>query len=265
MMSVGLRRGLGIYAGLVCLLSVMPVLVIVIESFTASDYVVFPPKGFSLKWYVAAAAREEFVQSFVLSLMVACAASVLATVLGTLVALVLVRHRFFGRAALQALFMAPLSLPGIVFGLALLQFLAARGIPRDVVSVTLGHVIITLPFAVRFITVALGGIPPVVERAAQSLGADGWTVFCRVTLPMIRPGFVASLVFSFILSFDDVAVALFLASPNSTTLPVRIYVYIDQNYDPLITAVSAVVVFLAFGVLAVMERTMGVGKLFGLR
>jgi len=265
MMPASMRRALGIYAGLVCLLSVLPVLVIVIESVTASDYVVFPPKGFSLKWYVAAAMREEFVQSFVLSLVVAFAASIIATLLGTLVALVLVRHRFFGRAALQALFMAPLSLPGIVFGLALLQFLAARGIPRDVVSVTLGHVIITMPFAVRFITVALGGIPPVVERAAQSLGADGWTVFRRVTLPMIRPGFVASLVFAFILSFDDVAVALFLASPDSTTLPVRIYVYIDQNYDPLITAVSAVVVFLAFGVLAVMERTMGVGKLFGLR
>ncbi len=265
MMSAGLRRGLGLYAALICSLSVLPVLVIVIESFTASDYVVFPPRGFSLKWYFEAARREEFLNAALLSLGVAFAASLLATSLGTCVALALARHRFFGRAALQALFMAPLSLPGIVFGLALLQFLAAHALPRDVVTIMVGHVIITLPFAVRFITVALAGIPPVVERAAQSLGADGWTVFRLVTLPMIRPGFVASLVFAFILSFDDVAVALFLTTPSSTTLPVRIYVYIDQNYDPLITAVSAVVVFAAFAVLAVMERTMGIGKLFGLR
>ncbi|MSP03908.1 MAG: ABC transporter permease [Acetobacteraceae bacterium] len=265
MMSAGLRRGLGFYAAVICVLSVLPVLVIVIESLTASDYVVFPPPGFSLKWYQEAARREEFQQAALLSLGVALAVSLLSSLLGTCVALALVRHHFFGRTALQALFMAPLSLPGIVFGLALLQFLAAYALPRDMIAITVGHVIITLPFAVRFITVALAGIPPVLERAAQSLGADGWSIFWRVTLPMIRPGFVASLVFAFILSFDDVAVALFLTTPNSTTLPVRIYVYIDQNYDPLITAVSAVVVLAAFFVLAVMERTMGIGKLFGLR
>ena len=264
-MPTGIRRGLGVYAALVCLLSVLPVLVIVIGSFTASDDMAFPPRGFSLKWYLAAAAREEFVRSFVLSLTVAFAASLLATVLGTLVALALARHRFFGRAALRALFMAPLRLPRIVFGLALLRFLTAWGMPRDIVAVTLAHVVIALPFAVRFISVALRGIPAMAERAAQSLGADGWTVFRRVTLPMIRPGFVASLVFAFVLSFGDVAVALFLASPDSTTLPVRIFLHIDQSHDPLITAVSAVVVFLTFSVLAVLERTMGMGKLFGLR
>ena len=81
------------------------------------------------------------------------------------------------------------------------------------------------------------------ELAARSLGASGWNTFRLVTLPLIRPGIVASLVFTFILSFDDVAVSLFLSSPTATTLPVRIYAYIDQNYDPLVTAVSACVVY----------------------
>jgi putative spermidine/putrescine transport system permease protein len=265
MISDRIRRWLGIYACVICLLSVLPVLVIVIESFTASDYVVFPPKGLSLKWYFAAAQRREFLESAGLSLAVAFLSSCIATILGTLVALALVRHWFFGRAILQTLFMAPLSLPGIIFGLALLQFLAAHAIPRDIFAVATGHVVITLPFAIRFITVSLAGIAPELELAAQSLGADRWAVFRRVTLPLIRPGFAASLVFAFILSFDDVAVALFLTTPNSMTLPVRIYVYIDQNYDPLITAVSAVVVIAAFLALAVMERTLGIGRLFGLR
>jgi putative spermidine/putrescine transport system permease protein len=260
-----MRRYLGAYAVIVCALAVLPVLIVVIESFTASDYVVFPPQGFSLKWYAEASRRDEFLQSALLSLIVAVIASVIATVLGTLVALALVRYRFLGRRVLQSLFMAPLSVPGIIFGLALLQFLASQGVARDTSAIIVGHVIIALPFAIRFVTVALIGMVPNVELAAQSLGADAWTVFRRVTLPLIRPGVVASLVFAFILSFDDVAVALFLATPGTTTLPVRIYVYIDQSYDPLITAVSAIVVLGAFIALAAIERTLGIGRLFGLR
>lgn len=265
MIPAGLRRCLAAYAALVCLLSVAPVLIIVIESFTASDYVVFPPQGFSLKWYVEAAQREEFVHSALLSLGIALVACVIATALGTLVALALVRFRFPGRQLLQSLFMAPLSVPGIIFGLALLQFFSAWAIPRENIAVVIGHIIIALPFAIRFVTVALLGMVSNVELAAQSLGANRWDVFRRVTLPLIRPGVVASLVFAFILSFDDVAVALFLATPGGTTLPVRIYSYIDQSYDPLIAAVSAIVVMAAFVSMVAIERTLGIGRLFGLR
>ncbi len=265
MITAAMRRCLGAYAALVCLLAVLPVLIIVIESFTASDYVVFPPSGFSVKWYVESLQREEFLDSALLSLWVAVIASVVATALGTLVALALVRFRFPGRRVLQSLFMAPLSVPGIIFGLALLQFLASWGVARDMSAVIVGHVIIALPFAIRFVTVALIGMVANVELAAQSLGASPWVVFRRVTLPLIRPGVVASLVFAFILSFDDVAVSLFLATPGTMTLPVRIYVYIDQNYDPLITAVSAIVVMVAFLALGAIERTLGIGRLFGLR
>jgi putative spermidine/putrescine transport system permease protein len=265
MIPRGMRLCLAAYAGLVCLLSVLPVLIIVIESFTASDYVVFPPKGLSLKWYAEAAQRQEFVDSAFLSLGIALVACIIATVLGTLVALALVRYRFPGRQVLQSLFMAPLSVPGIIFGLALLQFFSAWMIPRENIAVVIGHVIIALPFAIRFVTVSLVGMVPNVELAAQSLGADRWSVFRRITLPLIRPGVVASLVFAFILSFDDVAVALFLATPGGTTLPVRIYAYIDQSYDPLIAAVSAIVVLVAFLALALIERSLGIGRLFGLR
>jgi ABC-type molybdate transport system permease subunit len=160
--------------------------------------------------------------------------------------------------------MAPLSLPGLILGLALLQFFTLRDLPRDISALMIGHVIITMPFAIRFVTVSLTGINANVELAARSLGADGWTTFRTVTFPLARGGIIASLLFTFILSFDDVAVSLFLSNANATTLPVRIYTYIDQNYDPLVTAVSALVVFLAFIVLAIVERIMGVGRLFGI-
>jgi putative spermidine/putrescine transport system permease protein len=260
-----LRRCLGLHAALVCLLAVAPVAIIVIESFTASDYVVFPPRGLSWKWYAEAASRDEFLDSLVLSLWIALATSVVATALGTLVSLALVRYRFPGRHMLQILFMAPLSVPGIILGLALLLFVAGQGWARDASTILLGHLVVTLPFAIRFVSVALLGMVANVERAAASLGASPWTVFRRVTLPLIRPGVVASLVFTFILSFDDVSVALFLAAPGATTLPVRIYAYIDQSYDPLITAVSAVVALAAAAALTGIERTIGIGRLFGLR
>jgi putative spermidine/putrescine transport system permease protein len=264
-MTDRLRRLLGLYALIACAISVLPVIVIVIESFTATDYVVFPPPALSLKWYAEVAKRDEFLQSAELSLVVAVIAGCAATVLGTLVALALTRHRFLGRAFFQALFMAPLSLPGIIFGLALLQFFARHDLPRDFTGLLIGHTIITTPFAVRFVTVALQGVGRDVELAAESLGANRWAVFRRITLPLIRPGVAASLVFAFILSFDDVAVALFLATPTATTLPVRIYTYIDQNYDPLVTAVSSFIVLAAFLALGLIERTIGIGRLFGLR
>jgi putative spermidine/putrescine transport system permease protein len=146
-----------------------------------------------------------------------------------------------------------------------LQFFARHALPRDITALLIGHTIITMPFAIRFVTVALHGVGRDVELAAESLGADRWVVFHRVTLPLIRPGVAASLVFAFILSFDDVAVALFLATPSATTLPVRIYTYIDQNYDPLVTAVSSFIVLAAFLALGLIERTIGIGRLFGLR
>uniref|UniRef100_A0A9E7ZTI5 ABC transporter permease n=1 Tax=Bosea sp. NBC_00436 TaxID=2969620 RepID=A0A9E7ZTI5_9HYPH len=265
MIDARARRGLGFYAAAVCVFSLLPVAAIVAESFTATNYIVFPPQGFTLKWYAAIADRPEFLQSAITSLIVACGASVIATVLGTLSAIALSRFSFPGRQALQSLFMAPLSLPGLIFGLALLQFFTARDLPRDIPALMIGHIVITMPFAIRFVTVSLTGVNATVELAAQSLGAPPLTAFRLITLPLIRSGIIASLLFSFILSFDDVAVSLFLSNANATTLPVRIYTYIDQNYDPLVTAVSALVVFLAFLVLATIERVMGLGRMFGIR
>lgn len=264
-MTPAIRRALGAFTFLVCAFSVMPVLVIVLESFTATDYVVFPPQGLSLKWYAEFLKRPEFINSALVSLTVALSTCAIATVLGTTIAIALVRYEFPGSRLLQVVFMAPLSLPGIILGLGLLQLFARYGVPRTAVGMTFAHVIITTPFAIRFVSVALLGVEREVERAARSLGADRWRTFRYVTLPLIRPGMIASMMFAFILSFDEVAASLFIASPSATTLPVRIFVYIEQNYDPLITSVSSLLVFAAAIVLLVIERTIGMGRLFGIQ
>lgn len=264
-MPAAARRSLGAFTLLVCLCSVAPVLVIVIESFTSANYIAFPPPGLSGKWYLETLKRPEFIDSMVVSLVVALGTSIVSTTLGALAAIALVRHSFRGRRLLQSLFSMPLSLPGLIFGLALLQFLALHDLPLGGWAILVAHVVITMPFAIRFVSVALLGVNPGVELAARSLGANPWHAFWRVTFPLIRPGVVASLVFAFILSFDEVAASLFVSTPEAMTLPVRIYVYIDQNYDPLITAISSVLVFAAALALAVIEKTVGMGRLFGLR
>lgn len=260
-----IQRWLGVFTILVCLCSIAPVLVIIITSFTSTNYVVFPPPGLSFKWYLETLKRPEFIDSMMVSFTVAMFSSIAATTLGALTSIALIRHSFFGRQLLQNLFLIPLSLPGLIFGLALLQFLAMYAIPRNIITLVLAHIIITMPFAIRFIGVALLGMSPDIEHAAQSLGANRLRTFWYVTLPLIRPGIIASLVFSFILSFDEVAASLFLSSPNAMTLPVRIYVYIDQNYDPLVTAISSLLVFAAAIALVFIEKTIGMGRLFGLR
>lgn len=258
-------RLLALYAVVICCFSIAPVAVIFLESLTGADYVSFPPVGLSLKWYLEIPKRPEFVASLLTSFVVAAGASVVSTALGALAALALVRYRFPGRTALQGLFLSPLSVPGIVLGIALLQFYANYGIPRTGLSLTLAHLVITTPYTTRLVSVALAGFDRNLELAARSLGADTWTAFRLVTLPLIRPGLLAGAVFAFIVSFDDLAVSLFLASPGAMTLPVRIFTYIEQIYDPLITAVSSLLILVAAVVVLLVERTVGMGRLFGVR
>jgi putative spermidine/putrescine transport system permease protein len=259
------RYGLGGFAALVCLFAVAPVIVVVLESFTSTNYIVFPPPGFSLKWYAAILNRPEFIESARVSFIVAGSAAIISTTLGAMAAIALTRYDFVGVNIVRALFLAPLSLPGLIFGLALIQFLAGLAIARDLTTLTVAHIIITVPFCIRFVSVALLTIGADIELAAQSLGAGPWRTFWYTTFPLIRSGILASVIFSFIISFDEVAATLFLASPKAMTLPVRIFVYIDQDYDPLVTSISSMLVFMAMAAMLCIARTVGLGRLFGIR
>jgi putative spermidine/putrescine transport system permease protein len=242
-----------------------PILVVLLESLTSADFVAFPPTGLSLRWYAEIAQRPEFVASLVTSLVVAAMAATVSTVIGTLAAVALVRYSFPGRGLLQAVFVSPLSIPAIVLGLALLQFYAAVGIPRSMPTLALAHVLITSPYTIRLVSVSLTSFDANLERAARGLGADPATTFRRITIPLIRPGVAAGAIFAFIVSFDDTSVALFLSGATSMTLPVRIYAYVEQSYDPFVTAVSSVLILIVFVLASIIEKTVGIGRLFGVR
>ena len=247
---------------LVALLMV-PLAAIVATSFTTLSYVTFPPHGFTLRWYGEALHKQEFLDSFGLSLGLAVVTAILATALGTPVAVALVRHRFPGRDLVNAFFMSPLILPTVVIGIALLQFYNQLRIGSSAASLVLGHVIVTTPYAIRLIAASLTGLDPAIERAARNLGASPFRAFRLATLPLIRTGLMAGAVFAFITSFDNVTISIFLATPRMVTLPVRIYNLWDQPLSPWLIAICALIILWTVILIAIVERVVSVRGLFG--
>jgi putative spermidine/putrescine transport system permease protein len=244
-------------------LLMVPLAAIVATSFTTLSYVTFPPQGFTLRWYGEALHKQEFLDSFGLSLGIALVTAVLATALGAPVAVALVRHRFPGRDLMNALFMSPLILPTVVIGIALLQFYNQLRIGSTAASLVLGHVIVTTPYAIRLIAASLTGLDPSIERAARNLGAPPLRAFRLATLPLIRPGLMAGAVFAFITSFDNVTISIFLATPRMVTLPVRIYNLWDQPLVPWLIAICALIILWTVVLIALVERAVSVRGLFG--
>lgn len=152
--------------------------------------------------------------------------------------------------------------PHVVLGVATPRFLAEVGLTANMAALIMGHVIIVLPFTLRLALAALTGMNRHCEWAAWSLGASQWTVFRRVTLPMILPGLAGWRLLAFIQSFDELTMTVFVASPGTTTLPVRMFQYITDNIDPMVASISTALIVLALRVLmAIMERVYGLERL----
>ncbi len=250
-------------AGVVILFIVAPLIVVIGGSFTATSYVAFPPQGLTLHWYAALLQDGDFRQSFLDSLALAGATVAVATPLGTAAALALYRDVRRGRALLQTFLQAPLILPTIITAIALLQFLQRAEMSNVFLSLVIGHVLITTPYILRTVSAGLGGLDPAVTEAAEGLGAGDWRILCRVLLPSAAPGIMAGAIFAFIMSFDETTVSLFLSGPDMMPLPVRIYNYIEFSIDPMVAAVSALLIGFAYALVVLLERVVGLNILFG--
>jgi putative spermidine/putrescine transport system permease protein len=251
------------YVVLVYIFLLAPIAVVMLASLTATNFVTFPPRGITLAWYAAIFAHPEFVDSLVLSLTVGLGTALVAGTLGTLAGIAIARERVAGAGVWLALLSSPLIVPTVVLGIALLQWFTILALPAGFVPLVIGHTVLALPYVVRLVCAGLAGIDPALERAAAGLGATPLQRLRHVTLPLIAPSIIAGALFAFITSFDDLTVALFVVSTNVMTLPVRIYNYMQFNYDPLITSVSTVMIVLSIVLVIVVERVIGVGRLFG--
>jgi putative spermidine/putrescine transport system permease protein len=239
-----------------------PIVVVIVVSFGDAAYLQFPPRRVSLRWYTDLGEYPDFVRSFWLSLGLAAATTAVSGVVGTLGAFALVRHRFPGRDLLGALVMAPAALPGLVTGIALLQFFSLFRTEPSFWRLLLGHVVVTLPYVVRSVAAVLAGLDRSLEEAARGLGAGPFAVTRLVTLPLIKPGVIAGAVFAFILSFDNVVVSIFLTTPRLVPLPIQIYNYVESSARPIIASISTLQIAAIVVMLLVAERLVGFSRLY---
>jgi putative spermidine/putrescine transport system permease protein len=240
-----------------------PILVVVVVSFGDAAFLQFPPRRLSLRWYTNLGEYPDFVESFWLSLLLAAATAAAASAIGTPAAFALARHRFRGRALLSALVMSPLVLPGLITGIALLQFFSLFRTEPSFGRLLIGHVVVTVPYVVRSVGAVLVGFDRSLEEAARGLGANAWTATRLITLPLIKPGLLAGAVFAFILSFDNVVVSIFLTTPRLVPLPIQIYNYVESSARPIIASISTLQIAVIVLLLAAAERVVGFSRYVG--
>jgi len=238
-----------------------PILIVCWVAFTPERFLSIPFGDFSLKWFRAIAGYPEFVEAFWTSLWLGALSSAIAVSISVPSALAIARHQFRGRDALAALFMSPLMIPHVVLGIAFLRFFTQIGLGGTFTGLVLGHVVIVLPFALRLVMASASGMDRSLENVAISLGATDFTLFRRVTLPLILPGLASGWALAFIQSFDEVTMTVFIAAPGTVTLPVRMFLYVQDNIDPLVTSVSACVIGITVVFLLVLDRFYGLEHL----
>lgn len=234
-----LLLGIGVAVSLFLLL---PVLFIVALSFGNSQWLMFPPPGWTLQWYRMLFTDPGWLDSLMTSLELAVAVMVLSVLLGLLAALALTRGRFRGRALLKSFFLTPMVLPVVVLAVALYAFFLRIGMTGTLIGFVIGHLIIALPFSIIAIGNSLESFDISLEEAAMICGAGPLEVKLRVTLPAIRLGIFAAAIFSFLASWDEVVVSIFMASPTLQTLPVRIWSTLRQDLTPVIASASSLLV-----------------------
>lgn len=240
-----------------------PGVVVLVLSFSAGDFLTFPPPGFSLRWYAALVSNAELMAALRNSAVLALVVAVLSLLIGLPAAYAIARLEFPGRGALAALLAAPLLLPTLVLGLALLLAFQPMRLAASWPGLVIGHCIVAVPFAVRIMVAAFAAIPKELEAAAWTLGASPWRAALRITLPLAAPGAFAAAALAFLVSFDETVISLFLVGPRLSTLPIEMFRYAESRTDPLVAALAVALIATAAIVVLLVERLVGVTRVLG--
>ena len=247
-------------AALVAIFLLAPLVVPIAISFSDTAFVTFPPKGFTLRWYWKILNEPEFTSSFRFSVMLAVIATLGSLALGIPTAIGLVRYQFPGRAMIQSLVLSPLVFPMLVTGIALLRLFTSINSQSSLLNLTLGHILVTIPYVIRTVSSSLLLLDPSIEDAARTLGASRLETFWRVTRPQIMPGIVAGAIFAFVTSFDNYPVSMWLADAVNIPLPLMIFTLTSRFFDPGIAAIATLMILLSVALILVMEKVTGLRR-----
>lgn len=245
---------------LVLLFLIGPFLVIIAASFSAGETLAFPPQGFSFRWIVKVFTVESFQQSFVTSMILAIGGTIVALVLGIPASYAMSRYRLPFTETVRTIVSAPVIVPGIVVGLALLRYFVVPIGMSITLALFLAHTALVLPYAVRVVSASLANLRSDIEEAAVLLGSSRLGAFFRVVLPNIRGGILAAFILGFVTSFNQVPVSLFLSGPGVRTLPIDMLGYMEIVFDPSIAALSTLLAFMSMGIVLVAERFLGFSR-----
>jgi putative spermidine/putrescine transport system permease protein len=234
----------GVFLTVVFAFIALPLVIVVLESFAGGAAAPWPLHAPSLQWYASAFQYGPFWSGLELSVEIAAVATALSLIAGTMAAYAIARHEFRGRRLLQTLFVTPLSVPRIVIGFSLfvLYVTLVPALDETNTGVVLAHCLILLPFSVTIVGAALANLDPATEEAARDLGRTRLGAFWTVTLPRLRIALVATAVFAFVTSFDEVDTSIFLLPPQHSTLPIQMFFYLQQSDSPTVAALSTLLI-----------------------
>jgi putative spermidine/putrescine transport system permease protein len=256
------RVALGVWTALVILFLLVPIALIVVYAFNASNVQGWPITGFSTRWFGAAWHDDEIRSSLWLSVKAGLVATGIALALGSLAAFAVHRFRFFGREAISFVVVLPIALPGIITGMALNRFFGTGGIDFSLWTIVIGHATFCIVIVYNNLLARLRRTPASLVEASMDLGADGWQTFRYVTLPMISTALVAGGLLAFALSFDEVIVTYFTAGAQNT-LPLQILGMIrqGQNLPEVNATILAVIALTLIPVVVSVRLTRDTGAL----
>ena len=234
---------------LVFLYLIFPLAIVIPISFSSAEFLQFPPKDFSFRWYHEFFTTEEWLNSTLQSIKVGVLTALLSTVLGTLAAFGLVRGKFKGKNLVQLLIMLPMIIPQIIFAIGIYFVFAKWHLLGKTISLALGHLPLALPFVVITVSASLYGFDISLEEAASTLGANRIKTFYLITYPIIQPGILVGAIFAFIISFDELIVAVFICGSRVITLPKMMFDCLRFEISPIIASISTLLILLAILVL----------------
>jgi putative spermidine/putrescine transport system permease protein len=237
-----------------------PLAIDLVMSLEPGSVLRFPTTGVSLKWYAFFFTNSLFLNGMVITFSLAIVAAIVAVALAIPSSMAFVRYDFPGKRALSTLFTAPLSTPSVVLGVALLYFFSSLHFGASFLNLVIGHLFLTFPYALRTLTATMFGFDTSLEEASMNLGANTLETFRNITLPIISPGMIASVIFSFAVSLDDVGVAFFLVNPQTQTLNIQLLGYWRWMLDPTVGAASVILIFIGISLTLVAERIVGLEK-----
>lgn len=246
---------------LVLIFLIGPFLIIFIASFGNEPSLKFPPSGFTLDWFKKVLTMPMFLDSLKLSLRLGLLSSLIAMVLGLPVAYITSRHNFKGKKAIELVTTLPVIIPQMVAGLALLRTFVIFDLFSIEATLLIGHTAIVLPYVIRNVLSTLVNFPVSIEEAAVSLGASRTRTFFIVVLPNISTGLISAFILTFITSFNNVPISLFLTGPGVSTLPVVMMTYMEYYYNPSIAALATVLIFMTVGIILASQKLLGVSRL----